>query len=166
MLDILKTENRLMYLTAIFVGLISMMMLIGVNINFDGIQPVMKWLSTTLNNTEALVAFVASFATVVALIHQIKETRKNGEINSYTYIASVLQEKIDFHDAIIKEKKSMRLPWKGHADRVNIVLRPMKESVDKKLVEHMCSYKNMPDKVDILKAIQSKKSVPPNVSHK
>ena len=76
---------------------------------------------------------------------QTREIIKNGTINSLIHISSMLQAKSDYHDKIINDKRQRNEKWKGHADKVNDELRPLKNDVDDELLNLIALYENMPN---------------------
>tara|TARA_B110000483_G_scaffold216906_1_gene268861 strand:+ start:288 stop:629 length:342 start_codon:yes stop_codon:yes gene_type:complete len=96
-------------------------------------------------SVEILVGVVGLMIALWQLNLQKREIIKNGKINSLIHISSMLQAKSDYHDKIINDKRQRNEKWKGHADKVNDELRPLKNDVDDELLNLIALYENMPN---------------------
>jgi hypothetical protein len=96
-------------------------------------------------SVEILVGVVGLMIALWQLNLQKREIIKNGKINSLIHISSMLQGNIDYHDKIINDKRQRNEKWKGHADKVNDELRPLKNDVDDELLNLIALYENMPN---------------------
>ena len=96
-------------------------------------------------SVEILVGVVGLMTALWQLNLQKREIIKNGKINSLIHISSMLQAKSDYHDKIINDKRQRNEKWKGHADKVNDELRPLKNDVDDELLNLIALYENMPN---------------------
>ena len=96
-------------------------------------------------SVEILVGVVGLMIALWQLNLQKCEIIKNGKINSLIHISSMLQAKSDYHDKIINDKRQRNEKWKGHADKVNDELRPLKNDVDDELLNLIALYENMPN---------------------
>lgn len=111
-----------------------------------------------MHSVEILVGVVGLMIALWQLNLQKREIIKNGKINSLIHISSMLQRKIDFYDKIIDDKKHLNEKWKGHADKVNAELRPLKNDVDEELLNLIALYENMPNMRTIRDKILSNNS--------
>jgi hypothetical protein len=75
-----------------------------------------------------------------ALVLQRREIIKNGRINSLIYASQMLQERIDYHDQIIDDAKAKKTIWKGHADKINKELRPLKKQINAEFINLASKY--------------------------
>lgn len=107
---------------------------------------------------ELVVAIIALAIALNALNLQKKEIIKNGQINALIHVSTLLQTRIDYHSKIIDNLKAKNENWKGHADRINIQLRPLKEKTDRKLVALLSTHGDMPHSDEIFEAIQSRRN--------
>ena len=96
-------------------------------------------------SVEILVGVVGLMIALWQLNLQKREIIKNGKINSLIHISSMLQAKSDYHDKITNDKRQRNEKWKGHADKVNDELRPLKNDVDDELLNLIALYENMPN---------------------
>ena len=96
-------------------------------------------------SVEILVGVVGLMIALWQLNLQKREIIKNGKINSLIHISSMVQAKSDYHDKIINDKRQRNEKWKGHADKVNDELRPLKNDVDDELLNLIALYENMPN---------------------
>ncbi|HCG8583618.1 TPA: hypothetical protein NJ534_001487 [Vibrio parahaemolyticus] len=76
-----------------------------------------------------LAEVISAIALVVAcwaLKLQRNEIIKNGRISALSHTSNLLQQKIDFHSKIIDALKKQGKDFKGHSQRVNDELRPLR----------------------------------------
>jgi len=83
---------------------------------------------------EVFVAVIALAVAIWQLKLQRNEIRRNGRISSLIHMASMLKDKIDYHEKMIENMKAAKKDWSGHAARVNKDLRPALHNVNQNLM--------------------------------
>ena len=102
---------------------------------------------------QTIISLVALCIALRALYLQRREVEKNGKINSLIHLSSMVQLKIEYYSRIIDDIKNNGGKWKGHAEKINKELRPLKEDIDNKLIDLISRYEGMPEADKIGKAI-------------
>ena len=74
-------------------------------------------------------------------------------------MASMVQDKIDYHESIIQSQKASGEDWTGHATRVNKELRPLLRKINGELMESMMLHKWGLDATEINHALQLNEAV-------
>ncbi len=108
---------------------------------------------------EVLISFVALMIAVWALMLQRKQIIKNSKINALVHMSSLLNQKIEFHSKIIADLKLKKENWKGHAEKINNDLRPLKEKIDSVLIDIIATYADMPNSETIKKMAIGERNV-------
>ena len=101
---------------------------------------------------EVIVGVFALIVAATALWLQRAEIARNSRITALVHMSSLLNQRIEFHAKIIDDHKVSGKSWRGHADRINRDLRPLKEKVDGSLIDIVAGYQGMPD-VDVIKQV-------------
>lgn len=105
--------------------------------------------------------FLGLIAIVVAVWQlklQREEIRRNGKVTALIHMASSIKDKIDHHEKIIQSQKDKKDKWKGHADRVNLELRPLLEKLNKEIIDLSNNYDLSLSASDIKELIAQKSS--------
>lgn len=103
---------------------------------------------------EAFVAVIALAVAIWQLNLQRNEIRRNGRISSLIHMASMLKDKIDYHEKMIDSMKAAKKDWAGHAARVNKELRPALNNVNQNLMDLIANQNPSFDVVSVRKALK------------
>lgn len=87
-----------------------------------------------------IVGVIALMVAVWQLKLQKDEVVRNGKVATLIHMASIIKDKIDYHEKIIEAQKDKKEKWRGHAERVNNELRPLLERLNKDIIEATSSY--------------------------
>ena len=129
-------------------------------LNSDLLKSIQPILDAVSQNTESFVAVVGLLIALWALRLQRREIVKNGRINALIHASKMLQEKIDYHDKIMAnlvDDSEKRAIWRGHANRINSELRPLKNRIDLEFINIAAKYEGILHENEIRKALEPKK---------
>ncbi|MFL0796387.1 MAG: hypothetical protein K6L73_02725 [Cellvibrionaceae bacterium] len=107
-------------------------------------------------SVEIVVALIALIIAIWQLALQRGEIRENGKISALIHMASIVKDKIEYHERIIEDKKELGEAWKGHAYRVNNDLRPLLKKINKELTDAMSGYGVSLDGSDVKELLKAK----------
>ena len=108
---------------------------------------------------ELLIAAIALGIAAWQLKLQKDEIKLNGTVSSLIHIASLLKDKMEFHEKMIEIQKQAKQDWTGHAYRVNDELKPMLNKVNSELVAAIDSQAGGIDIEIIKKALNLESSI-------
>ena len=103
---------------------------------------------------ETIIAIVALCIAFWQLRLQKNEIHLNGRINSLIHIATMIKDKITYHEQIIQSLKNDKKGYSGHASRVNNELRPMLLKVHNELMSAIANHKGTLDISEIRQALK------------
>lgn len=103
---------------------------------------------------EITVAVVALAIAIWQLHLQRIEIRLNGQINTLVHMATMLKDRIEYHEKIIQDMKHKEEDWTGHAKRVNNELRPLLAKVNRELVNTIAGQKGALNDSEIKRSLQ------------
>ena len=124
---------------------------------FKSMQPI---LDVVAQNTESFVAVVGLLIALWALRLQRREIVKNGKINALIHASKMLQEKIDYHNKILIDLEGdfeKSATWRGHANRINSELRPLKNQIDLEFLNIAAKYEGILHENKIRQALEPKR---------
>ncbi len=98
---------------------------------------------------EVIIGFIGVLIAVWALTLQRKQIIKNSKINSLVHLSSLLSQRIEFHSKIIDNLDAKKENWKGHAEKINNELRPLKDQIDSQLIDIASLESGMPTAAQI-----------------
>lgn len=101
----------------------------------------------------SIIALGALFVAAYQLKLQKDEVIRSGKVPTLIHMASVIKDKIEYHEKIIEDQKEKQGKWKGHADRVNNELRPLLEKLNRDIIEATSSYDVSLSRADIRELI-------------
>ena len=107
---------------------------------------------------EVLVGVIAAAIAITALFLQRYEIIKNGRMNALIYASTLVQQRIDYYDNLIKsmERDNNNANTYGIKKRINEELRPLKQKIDFELLDLMGRHEGVAQVPDIKSALQSK----------
>jgi len=107
------------------------------------------------------MAVVGLLIALWALRLQRREIAKNGKISALIHASKMLQEKIDYHSKImgdIEDDFDKRAIWRGHANRINEELRPLKNRIDIEFINIAAKYEGIFHENQIRQALKPKRN--------